>query len=97
MSWRGVFSGVLALVALEAIVRTNASATRFGAMFTALGSAAEWFMSPSVPGIPDIAGRGTPDPLSHLNGGGTAGGKGSGGGGKASGGGGGGAGGGWSW
>ncbi|MFT3871034.1 MAG: hypothetical protein QM714_12535 [Nocardioides sp.] len=98
MSWRGVFAGVLVLVALEAVLRTNASANRFGAMLSSVAGGIEWLMDPSVPAIPDLAGRGTPDLLSGLGGtGGQKGKGGSGGSGGFAGGEGGGAGGGGSW
>lgn len=59
MSWRGVFSGVLALVALEAVLRSEQSAARFGGIFKDIGALAEHIISPAVPAIPDIAGVGT--------------------------------------
>lgn len=56
MSWRGIFSGALALIALEAIVRTDASAQRFGGLLSTIGSLTRSAMSPLVPAIPDLAG-----------------------------------------
>jgi hypothetical protein len=58
VTWRGVFSGALALIALEAVVRTDASAGRLGELLTSVGNLARSAMSPSVPAIPDLAGVG---------------------------------------
>lgn len=54
MSWRGIFSGALVLIALEAVVRTDRSADRFGSMFTAVAAVVDRVMSPEVPAIPDL-------------------------------------------
>lgn len=56
MSWRGIFTGALALIALETIVRTDASAQRFGGLLSTVGSLARSAMSPAVPAIPDLSG-----------------------------------------
>ena len=57
MSWRGVFSGALALIALEAVVRTNTSAARVGGLLTGIGNLTRSALSPHVPAIPDLASR----------------------------------------
>lgn len=59
MSWRGAFTGALALIALEAILRTNQSADRFGGLLVSAASLVDRVMSPAVPAIPDLTG-GTP-------------------------------------
>ncbi|KAB2809298.1 hypothetical protein F9L07_19860 [Pimelobacter simplex] len=56
MSWRGLFSGALALIALEALVRTDASAGRLGGLLDGVGSLIRSAMSPAVPAIPDLSG-----------------------------------------
>ena len=56
MSWRGVLTGALALIAHEALVRTPASADRFGGIFTGIASLVERIMSPAVAAIPDLSG-----------------------------------------
>jgi hypothetical protein len=66
VSWRGVFAGVLGLVALEAILRTEASAGRFGAMVASLGNVARYAMSPMVPAIPDRSEAGLDSPLNPF-------------------------------
>jgi hypothetical protein len=57
VSWRGIFTGALALIALEAIVRSDASATRFGSLLTGVGALTRAVMSPAVPAIPDLSGN----------------------------------------
>lgn len=54
MSWRGVFTGALMLIALEAVVRTNQSADRVGGLLEDLGGLVRRAMSPAVPAIPLI-------------------------------------------
>lgn len=54
MSWRGVFTGALALIALEAILRTNQSADRFGGLLVSAANLVDRVMSPAVPAIPDL-------------------------------------------
>lgn len=51
-----MFSGVLVLVALEAVVRTEASAGRFGGLLEGAGALIRSAMSPAVPAIPDLSG-----------------------------------------
>ncbi|MEN8672578.1 hypothetical protein [Nocardioides sp.] len=53
MSWRGVFTGALALIALEAVVRTDESAERVGGMLTGIADLVRRAMSPAVAAIPD--------------------------------------------
>lgn len=53
MTWRGVFTGILALVALETVVRTNESAGRFGALLEGAGAITRRVMSPAVAAIPE--------------------------------------------
>ena len=54
MTWRGAFSGALLLIALEAVLRSNQSADRFGGLITGLAEIAERVISPAVPAIPDL-------------------------------------------
>lgn len=54
MSWRGVFTGALALIALEAVVRSNQSADRFGQLFQITAGGIARLLSPAVPAIPDL-------------------------------------------
>lgn len=56
MTWRGVFTGALALIALEAVLRTNESADRFGGLIVSAANLVDKAMSPAVPAIPDLAG-----------------------------------------
>lgn len=53
MTFRGFFAAVLALVALEAVVRTNESADRVGTLLETAGDLARRVMSPAVAAIPD--------------------------------------------
>lgn len=54
MSARGFVSGALLLIALEAVVRTDASAGRLGSLLAGVGSLVRSAMSPNVPAIPDL-------------------------------------------
>lgn len=51
---RGVLTAVLALIALEAVVKSNASATRFGQLFTSTAGILQHILDPTVPAIPDL-------------------------------------------
>jgi len=53
--WRSIFAGVLALVALEAVVSSGAAAGRFGGLITGISTAAKDLLDPAVPGIPDLS------------------------------------------
>lgn len=81
MSWRGFFTGALALIALEAVVRTDESAGRFGQLIEALGDLARKFLSPTVEAIPNLSGGGdgTGRKWGHYSGSGGGGGNGGGG------------------
>lgn len=57
MRWRGMFSGVLVLTALQAVVSSPAAAGRFGGMVTGLASIVEHALSPFEPAIPDLRHR----------------------------------------
>jgi hypothetical protein len=57
MSLRGIVSGALLLIALEVIVSSEASATRFGQMLTGVGTLTRHLLSPTVPAIPDLTGN----------------------------------------
>lgn len=59
MTWRGVFTGALALIALEAVLRTNKSADRFGGLLNDVGEIVETIVSPMVAAIPDRRGKAT--------------------------------------
>lgn len=50
---RGVFAGVLALVALQAVVSTDASSKRVRGLFGDAAGLVERALSPAVPAIPD--------------------------------------------
>lgn len=54
MTWRGVFTGALALIALQAVVSSNQSAERFGGLLTDIGDIVRAVVSPAVPAIPDL-------------------------------------------
>lgn len=58
VTWRGVFAGALALIALEAVLRTDASADRAGGLLVSVAGVVERILSPAVPAIPDLAGIG---------------------------------------
>lgn len=53
MSWRGIFAGSLALIALQAVVATDQSANRVGGMLTGIADLVRRAMSPAVAAIPD--------------------------------------------
>lgn len=54
MRWRGVFSGVLALAALQAVLSTDQAAQRAGGLLSTLGAGVRHFLSPFEPAIPDL-------------------------------------------
>ena len=56
MSLRGILAGSLALVALQAVTATNASAGRVGGMLSAVATGVRVLLDPAVPLIPDLAG-----------------------------------------
>lgn len=58
MSWRGILSGALALIALEAVLNTTNSANRVGSGIQWLADLVSAAIDPSVPAIPDLAGGG---------------------------------------
>lgn len=57
MRWRGIFSGVLALGALQAVLSTDAAAERAGGLLYVVGYGVRAFLSPLVPAIPDLRDR----------------------------------------
>lgn len=57
MTWRGLFTGALALIALEAVLRSNESADRAGRMIGSLAGIVDAVMSPTVAAIPDLSTR----------------------------------------
>lgn len=57
MSVRGVFSGVLALTFLQAVLSSTQSAERTAGVWSAVTSGFARFMSPTVAAIPDIRER----------------------------------------
>lgn len=61
MSWRGLLSGVLALVALQAVLSTDESASRVGSGLGWIADLVKSALDPSVAAIPDLAGIGTGD------------------------------------
>lgn len=54
VSLRGIFAGALLLIALEAVVRTNKSADRFGQLLETIAGGTERVLSPAIPAIPDL-------------------------------------------
>jgi hypothetical protein len=54
--WRGIFAGALALIALESVLSSTASANRTAGAFTAAASLVQRALSPAIPLIPDIRG-----------------------------------------
>jgi len=54
MRWRGVFSGVLVLAALQAVLSTDQAASRAGGLLTTVGAGVRHFLSPFEPAIPDL-------------------------------------------
>lgn len=63
MSWRGVFSGVLLLAGLQAVVSSSGSADRFGGLVLGIRSIVDHALSPFEPAIPDLRNRqATPPP-----------------------------------
>jgi hypothetical protein len=58
MTWRGVFSGALALIALEALLRSDQSVERFGGLLEGAGELVRKALSPEVPAIPNLRARG---------------------------------------
>lgn len=54
MSFRGIFAGALALIALQTLVGSNEAAGRFGAMLSSIGDLARAAIDPAVPAIPDL-------------------------------------------
>ena len=55
MTWRGIFSGALSLIVLEAVLRTNQSADRVGGLLVSVAGITERILSPAVPGLPDLS------------------------------------------
>lgn len=63
MTWRGVFSGVLLLAGLQAVVSSSGAADRFGGLVQGLNSITRHALSPFEPAIPDLRNRtATPPP-----------------------------------
>lgn len=56
MSWRGVFTGALALIALQAALQSNESAGRVGGLLTTVARLVESALSPGVAAVPDTRG-----------------------------------------
>lgn len=57
MTWRGLFAGALALIALEAVLRSNQSVDRAGGMIAGLAGLVDAALNPAVPAIPDLTNR----------------------------------------
>jgi hypothetical protein len=49
-----VFTGALALIALETVLRTNASTGRVAGLLTGAAKVVEKVLDPTVPAIPDL-------------------------------------------
>jgi hypothetical protein len=57
MTFRGVFSGLVALTLLQAVLSSTKSAERTAGIWSAVTSGFARFMSPTVAAIPDIRDR----------------------------------------
>ena len=57
MSVRGIFSGLLALTVLQAVLSSDRSAERAGGVLDVIGSGVYRFMSPTVAALPDLRER----------------------------------------
>ncbi len=57
MSVRGIFSGLLALTFLQAVLSSTKSAERTGGVLDLIGTGVYRFMSPTVAAIPDLRER----------------------------------------
>jgi hypothetical protein len=57
MSLRGMFSGLLALTLLQAVLSSTKSAHRTAGIMKGIASATAHFMSPTVAAIPDLRDR----------------------------------------
>jgi hypothetical protein len=53
---RGFLAGVIVLVGMEVVLHTADSASRFGQIFTSIGTIAQHILDPSIPAIPDLTG-----------------------------------------
>lgn len=62
MTGRGVVSGALALIALQAVTSSDQAAGRVGGMLAAVGKLVRHVVDPAVPAIPDLSGSGLYDP-----------------------------------
>lgn len=60
MRWRGIFSGVLVLAALQAILSTDQAANRAGGLLVTFGNGVRHFLSPFEPAIPDLRDQSAP-------------------------------------
>lgn len=58
MSWRGLLSGSLVLVALQAALSSDEATGRVGRMFGTLADMSRRLIDPSVAAIPDLAAAG---------------------------------------
>lgn len=56
MSWRGIFAGSLALIALQVVVSSRGSAQRVGSGLGWVADMVTAAMDPARPAIPDLAG-----------------------------------------
>lgn len=75
-SWRGILSGSLVLVALQASLSSDQATNRVGRMFGTLADGARRLIDPAVAAIPDLAGGdagGKPKPSKQQTPGGKAG------------------------
>jgi hypothetical protein len=66
VTWRGAFSGALALIALEAVVRSNTSAGRVGQLLEDVAGIVRRVLDPTVAAIPDLRGAGHPENPAHV-------------------------------
>lgn len=57
MTVRGIFSGLLALTLLQAVLSSRRSAERTGGVLDLVGTGVYRFMSPTVAAIPDLRER----------------------------------------
>jgi hypothetical protein len=67
MSWRGIFAGSLALIALQVVVSSRGSADRVGSGLSWIADMVTAALDPGTPAIPDLAGYSLADvPIPDL-------------------------------
>ncbi len=64
MSWRGIATGVFALIVLEVLVANPRASGSVGGVLAGVGTAVRWFLDPNTPAIPD---RSKPTPAQSTS------------------------------